>query len=76
VTRYLCAGSGLSQEWVDDMAGVEKLRAKFNVKDSTQPEPRIGTVSDRPMTHPLLATLTTGLGSGRFRWPRTVCPSG
>jgi len=29
VTRYLCTDCGFSEEWVDDRAGVEKLRSKF-----------------------------------------------
>jgi predicted nucleic-acid-binding Zn-ribbon protein len=30
VTRYLCAGCGFSEEWIDDRADVEKLRTKYH----------------------------------------------
>ncbi len=30
VTRYLCAYCGFSEEWVEDRADVEKLRAKYH----------------------------------------------
>jgi predicted nucleic-acid-binding Zn-ribbon protein len=29
VTRYLCAHCGFTEEWVDDKADLEKLRAKY-----------------------------------------------
>jgi predicted RNA-binding Zn-ribbon protein involved in translation (DUF1610 family) len=32
VTRYLCAGCGFSEEWVDYKGDVEKLRAKYGAQ--------------------------------------------
>jgi len=29
VTRYLCCYCGFSEEWIEDRAGIEKLRKKY-----------------------------------------------
>jgi len=33
VTRYLCAGCGFSEEWIDNHSDMEKLLKKFGNKD-------------------------------------------
>jgi hypothetical protein len=30
VTRYVCASSGFSEDWVDERADLEKLNRKYN----------------------------------------------
>ena len=33
VTRYLCAGCGFSEEWIDNHKDIEKLMKKYGDKD-------------------------------------------
>lgn len=34
VTRYVCGRCGFSEEWIDDQAGLDKLKQKFGAQSN------------------------------------------